>query len=100
MVVVATTGQFVAILGPFITRNNDASILNYMLKCNINDINGFVKDSDIFVVDRGFRDSLTLLEDPGIKADMSSFMKKDEKHMSDIDANTSRMVTMVSSSIN
>jgi hypothetical protein len=71
-----------------------------MLKCNINDIKGFVKDNDIFVVDRGFRDSLTLLEDLGIKAAMSSFMKKDEKQMSDIDANTSRMVTKVSSSIN
>ena len=46
------------------------------------------------------RDSLTLLEDLGIKAAMPSFMKKDEKHMSDIDANTSRMVTKASSSIN
>jgi hypothetical protein len=50
-----------------------------MLKCNINDINDFVKDNDIFVVDRGFRDSLTLLEDLGIKAAMPSFMKKGEK---------------------
>jgi hypothetical protein len=31
MVVVATTGHFVAILGPYIARNNDASILNHML---------------------------------------------------------------------
>ena len=100
MVVVTTTGHFVAILGPYIARNNDPSILNHMLKCNINDIKGFVKDNDIFVVDRGFRDSLTFLEDPGIKAAMSSFMKKGEKQMSDIDANTSRMVTMVSISIN
>ena len=50
-----------AIHGPYIARNNDASILNHMLKCNINDIKGFVKDNDIFVVDRGFRDSLTIL---------------------------------------
>jgi hypothetical protein len=52
MVVVITTGQSVVILGPYIARNNDASILNHMLKCNINDIKGFVKDNDIFVVDR------------------------------------------------
>ena len=100
MVVVTTTGQFAVILGPWIARNNDASILNHLLKCNINDIKGLVKDNDIFVVDRGFRDSLTLLEDLGIKTAMPSFMKKDEKHMSDIDANTSRMVTKVSSPIN
>jgi hypothetical protein len=79
LVVVTTTGQFVAIHGPYIARNNDASILNRMLKCNINDIKGFVKDNDIFVVDRGFRDSLTLLDDLGIKAAMPSFMKKGEK---------------------
>ena len=52
------------------------------------------------MVDRGFRDSLTLVEDLGIKAAMPSFMRKGEKQMSDIDANTSRMVTKVSSSIN
>jgi dihydroorotase len=44
MVVVTTTGQFVAIRGPCIARNNDASILNHLLKCNINDIKGLVKD--------------------------------------------------------
>jgi hypothetical protein len=71
-----------------------------MLKCNINDIKGVVKDNDIFVVDREFRDSLTLLEYLCIKAAMPPFMKKCERQMSDIDANTSRMVTMVSSSIN
>ena len=32
----------------------------------------------------------TLLEDLGIKAAMPSFIKKGEKQMSDIDANTSR----------
>jgi hypothetical protein len=42
--VVVITGQCVAILGPYIARNKDASILNHMLKCNINDIKGFVKD--------------------------------------------------------
>ena len=52
------------------------------------------------MVDRGFRDSLTLLEDLGIKTVMPSFMKKGEKQMSDIDANTSRMDTKVGSSIN
>jgi hypothetical protein len=32
----------------------------------------------------------TLLEDLGIKAAMPSFIKKGEKQLSDIDANTSR----------
>ncbi|CAC5369412.1 unnamed protein product [Mytilus coruscus] len=95
MVVVSTTGHFVAILGPYLSRNNDASILNHMMKCNVDDIKSFVNDKDIFVVDRGFRDSITLLEELGIKAAMPTFMKKGEKQMSDTDANTSRMVTKI-----
>ncbi|VDI73743.1 Hypothetical predicted protein [Mytilus galloprovincialis] len=95
MVVVSTTGHFVSILGPYLSRNNDASILNHMMKCNVDDIKSFVNENDIFVVDRGFRDSISLLEELGIKAAMPTFMKKGEKQMSDADANTSRMVTKV-----
>ncbi|CAC5360913.1 unnamed protein product [Mytilus coruscus] len=95
MVVVSTTGHFVAILDPYLSRNNDASILNHMMKCNVDDVKSFVNDKDIFVVDRGFRDSITLLEELGIKAAMPTFMKKGEKQMSDADANTNRMVTKV-----
>ena len=95
MVVVTTTGHFVAILGPYLAKNNDASILNHMLQRNINDIKEFIKEDDIFVVDRGFRDSLSLLEDLGIQTEMPAFMKKGDKQMSDNDANTSRMVTKV-----
>lgn len=95
MVVVTTTGHFVAILGPYLAKNNDALILTHMLQRNINDIKEFIKEDDIFVVDRGFRDSLSLLEDLGIQTEMPAFMKKGEKQMSDNDANTSRMVTKV-----
>ncbi|CAC5378408.1 unnamed protein product [Mytilus coruscus] len=95
MVVVSTTGHFVAILGPYLSRNNDASILNHMMKCNVDDIKSCVNDKDIFVVDRGLRDSITLLEELSIKAAMPTFMKKGGKQMSDADANTSRMVTKV-----
>ncbi|XP_071122620.1 uncharacterized protein, partial [Mytilus edulis] len=95
MVVVSTTGHFVSILGPYLSRNNDASILIHMMKCNVDDIKSFVNENDIFVVDRGFRDSISLLEELGIKAAMPTFMKKGEKQMSDADANTSRMVTKV-----
>lgn len=99
MVVVTTTGYFVSILGPYLAKNNDASILNHMLKCNVEEIMDFVKENDIFVVDRGFRDSLDLLEDLGIKAAMPAFIEKGKKQMPDMDANTSRMVTKVKSYI-
>ncbi len=76
-------------------KNNDASILNHILKKNIENIEDWVEENDVFIVDRGFRDSIALLESMGIKAEMPCFLKKGEKQMSTEDANSSRLVTKV-----
>lgn len=68
-----------------------------MLKSNVEDIKNWVKEEDVFIVDRGFRDSLQLLEDLGIKAEMPAFMSRGEKQMSTEDATASILVTKVSS---
>jgi hypothetical protein len=95
MVIVSTTGYFVSVVGPYIAKNNDASILNHIMKQNVEDIRNWVQGDDIFVVDRGFRDSLEYLEQLGIKAEMPAFMTKGEKQMTTEDANASRLVTKV-----
>ncbi|XP_045216033.2 uncharacterized protein LOC123566193 [Mercenaria mercenaria] len=97
MVIVTTTGYFVTIMGPYFadSKNNDASILNHMLKTNTEEIRNFVQEDDVFVVDRGFRDSLSLLEDLGIRAEMPSFINKGQKQMPCEDANNSRFVTKI-----
>ena len=95
MVIVTTTGHFVSIMGPYLAKNNDSSILNHMIKQNVDAIKEYLNENDLIVVDRGFRDSLSLLENMGIKTAMPSFMKKGEKQMSTEDANTSRLVTKV-----
>ena len=96
MVVTSTDGYFLTVLGPYLARNNDATILNYMLKSNIEDIKGWFQEDDVFVIDRGFRDSLQLLEELGIKGEMPRLMGKGDKQMSTSDANASRLVTKVS----
>lgn len=97
MIIVSTTGYFITILGPYLAdhKNNDASILTHIIHNNIEDIKNWVEENDIFIVDRGFRDSLELLEDLGIKAEMPCFMKKGQKQMATEDANASRLVTKV-----
>ena len=87
MVVVTSTGHFVTIMGPYLARNNDASILNHMFQRNIEDIKAFVQEDDVLVIDRGFRDSVSYLEEMGIRAAMPSFMKRGQKQMSTEDAN-------------
>jgi hypothetical protein len=98
MVIVTTTGHFVAIIGPYLAdyKNNDAAILNHMLKCNIDNFKDLLQEGDVFIVDRGFRDSLELLADLGIQAEMPTLLSKGQKQMSTEDANTSRLVTKVS----
>lgn len=97
MVIVTTTGYFVAVNGPYLAdaKNNDASILNHIIKNNVNDIRDWVDEDDTFIVDRGFRDALPVLEDLGINGEMPMFLKKGEKQMSTEDANLSRLVTKV-----
>lgn len=66
-----------------------------MLKSNLEDIKHWVQENDIFVVDRGFRNAISLLEDMGIKSEMPCFMKRGDKQLSTEDANASRLVTKV-----
>ncbi|WAR15680.1 hypothetical protein MAR_005785 [Mya arenaria] len=97
MVIVTTSGHYMSVLGPYLSdgKNNDAKILNHIINTNVEDIKSYVHPGDIFVVDRGFRDSLQLSEDLGIQSKMPSFLPKGETQFQTEVANTSRLVTKV-----
>ncbi|XP_060602549.1 uncharacterized protein LOC132755673 [Ruditapes philippinarum] len=97
MVIVSTTGYFISVLGPYLvdSKNSDSGILNHAVRNNIEEIKNWAQPNDIFVVDRGFRDSLQVLEEMGIKAQMPKFMPKGAKQLTTMDANHSRLVTKV-----
>lgn len=97
MVVVSTSGYFVSVIGPYLSdaQNNDAKILKHMFAHDKEEIVNWVKDGDIFVVDRGFRDSVDFLSDIGIKTEMPAFLKKGQKQLDTEESNTSRLVTKV-----
>lgn len=46
-------------------KNNDVVIIKITKKINANEINGWLKEGDIFILDRGFRDVRGPLEDCG-----------------------------------
>jgi hypothetical protein len=100
MMIVTTTGYIVSVLGPYLAdaKNNDASILNHSIQSNTDEIKGWVKEDDIFVVDRGFRDSESLLQDIGIRMEMPAFLQKGQKQLTTEEANSSRLVTKVTRS--
>ena len=89
MVIVSTTGYYISVLGPYFadSKNNDASILNQIINNNVEEIKQWV--------DRGFRDSLQLLQDLGIQTEIRAFLNKGDKQMTTEEANTSRLVTKV-----
>ena len=59
MIIISTTGHIIECFGPYFAKgnNNHAKISQDTLKDKTR-INGFFKDQDIFIVDRGFRDIL------------------------------------------
>jgi hypothetical protein len=95
MVMVTTTGYIVTIFGPFFSdfHNNDASILKHVMLKNYEDILTWIKEDDIMILDRGFRDSLGVLKALGIDAAMPSFLGKNQRQFDVYDANRSRFVT-------
>jgi hypothetical protein len=52
-------------------------------------------DGDVFIVDRGFRDSIDTLKDLGIRTEMPSFLEKGQKQLTTEHSNTSRLVTKI-----
>ena len=61
-------GNILDVQGPYLAdaRNNDASTLQHALERHIIGIKGWLKDGDIIVADRAYRDAEDLLRSLGI----------------------------------
>ena len=96
MICCSTDGYMIEFVGPYLCNgnNNDANITQDIFEKNYDDISQFFYRNDVFVVDRGFRDSLNYLDSKGFKYQMPSFLK-DKKQHSSIEANQSRIVTKI-----
>lgn len=76
-------------LGPFHANENDASILRNV----IDTMSNILQPGDIFVLDRGFRDVVALLEAKGYRV-MMPLIKGQRKQLSNTEANqTRRLIT-------
>lgn len=91
--VCTTNGYVIDMLGPFTANKNDAEILKSILE----DPNGLIKlleKGDIFVLDRGFRDVVTHLENLGFKVLMPA-LKGKRNQLTTSESNDSRFVTKI-----
>ena len=93
-VICSTDGYIVDIYGLFEASKNDAKILSTILKED-KDLTLLLKDNDIFVLDRGFRDCVKELEDEyNLQVKMPALLGK-EKQLNTEAANLSRFVTKI-----
>ena len=81
-------------MGPFYGdfKNNDANIIQHSLLNNEQDILNWLKDDDVMICDRGFRDALPTMKILGFHAVMPSFLNG-KTQLTAHEANQSRLVT-------
>uniref|UniRef100_A0ABD2WGS7 DDE Tnp4 domain-containing protein n=1 Tax=Trichogramma kaykai TaxID=54128 RepID=A0ABD2WGS7_9HYME len=91
---VAPDGYILDVHGPFFSdsRNNDASMMRYQWENDENLRNCF-EDRDVFIVDRGYRDVVPMLENLGFECRMSPLLEPGQNQLSTEDANEARMIT-------
>ena len=89
MVVTSTDGYILSILGPYLAdgKNNDASIVQHMMRSNEENMMEWFKKEDILILDRGFRDAEEFLNECGFRTESPAFLSKSEKQFSTEDAN-------------
>lgn len=93
--VCTTDGYIVDMLGPFCARNNDSTILNSLIMEAGSLMREWLTGDDCLILDRGFRDSLTLLDWMNIRSETPCFMGTNQKQPDPKSANKSRQVTSI-----
>ncbi|CAF3548310.1 unnamed protein product [Rotaria socialis] len=94
MIITASNGYILSVLGPFFANssNNDAAILKHCLLNNEQQILNWLRDDDILVLDRGFRDVVNTLSRLRLQVAMPGFLHN-QKQFSPDEANRTRFVT-------
>lgn len=96
MMLVFGSGYILEAEGPFYSdhRNNDAKILEYIMKKQDSGLASYLKCGDQIIVDRGFRDVEGLLQDVGLEVLMPNLLQGEGRvQFSTLQANESRKVT-------
>ncbi|CAF4714848.1 unnamed protein product [Rotaria socialis] len=96
MMIVTTTDYVVACIVPFMSdfNNSDAAIMKDILLRNTDNILSWLKEYDILVADRGFRDSIGVMKVFGLEATIPSFLD-DRRQCSAEEANESRCIRKI-----
>lgn len=92
MMCVSTDGYIIGAYGPYAASKNDATILNEIMDQPGN-IFGSLRNGDLIVVDRGFRDSVKKLRKHKFRVEIPEFIDGGKAQLTTKQANNSRIVT-------
>lgn len=91
---VTTNGLFAGVYGPYDARKNDADILAEIMEQQGNIFQN-LREGDVMVLDRGFRDCVRKLQERRFVVKIPTFTKNSSTQLTRTEANNSRMVTKV-----
>ena len=96
MSIVFPDGYVLDSIGPYLSdgKNNDAGITQHIMSLNT-ELENWMEEGDVCVVDRGFRDVIETFESKGLECKMPSYLQKGVSQHSIEEANQSRLVTKV-----
>jgi len=94
MVAVTTNGFILDVFGPYAATEPDAKIFNDLIENN-SDVSSFFQKDDIFVLDRGFRNSEEVLTAREFIFKSPSFIPRNQTQLTDREANLSRLITKI-----
>lgn len=92
--IVCTDGYIIDVKGPYAATKTDANIMSSIMNNNENPIHILLEPNDVFILDRGFRDSLGDIEACGYEYHVPPSKGRAECQLTTEHANESRMVTM------
>ncbi|XP_026737081.1 uncharacterized protein LOC113500467 [Trichoplusia ni] len=91
--IVCTDGYIIDVWGPYPATTSDAEIIKKEFG-NESLLRQYFESGDAFILDRGFRDALPLLNDCGYRTYVPSSLQQGESQLSTLEANKSRTVTI------
>ncbi|CAG4980978.1 unnamed protein product [Colias eurytheme] len=92
--IVACDGYIVDCVGPYKATTSDADIMTSLFRNENSSLRSYLQADDIFILDRGFRDSISLLQDCNYRAYIPETLLEGEHQLTTLQANKSRCVTI------
>lgn len=92
--IVCSDGYIIDVMGPYPATTSDASIMQLIINNEEHAMHWFLNRGDVFILDRGFRDSIDDIESYQYEAHMPPSKDRNATQLTTEQANQSRLVTI------